>query len=340
MQNMKIAVVIPCYKVTAHVLDVIARIGPEVSGIYAVDDCCPAGSGPHVQAHCTDPRVQVLRNAVNLGVGGATMTGYRAAVADGYDVIVKVDGDGQMAPELIPQFVAPIQEGLADYTKGNRFYDLTHISRMPAIRLMGNAALSFMSKFSSGYWDIFDPTNGYTAIHAKVAAHLPMDKISRRYFFESDMLFRLNTMRCVVMDIPMDAQYGDEVSNLKIKSVLGEFLSKHLRNFGKRIVYNYFLRDMSPASFHLVLGLLMASFGFVFGIYSWASSASQHTMSAPGTVMLAALPLLLGLQFLLAFITHDTQSTPRQPMHKRLHHRHHVRGTPEDRSAKTTADVD
>lgn len=315
-----IAVVIPAYKVKTHVLDVLKRIGKEVSVIYVVDDCCPQQSGDFVSQHTQDMRVKVLRNKTNLGVGGATMAGYAAAIRDGHTVIVKVDGDGQMAPELIPQFVAPILEGLADYTKGNRFYDLTHISRMPAIRLVGNAALSFMSKFSSGYWDIFDPTNGYTAIHAKVAAHLPMEKISRRYFFESDLLFRLNTMRCVVMDIPMDAQYGDEISNLKIKSVLGEFLGKHLRNFGKRIVYNYFLRDMSPASMHLVLGLVMTVFGMLYGVFNWLSSASHGELSAPGTVMLAALPLIMGLQFLLAFVAHDTQSTPRQPMHRRLYH--------------------
>lgn len=319
-ESTSIAVVIPAFKVQAHVLDVLARIGNEVAAIYVVDDCCPQQSGSFVNAHTQDHRVKVLRNEKNLGVGGATMAGYAAAIRDGHAVIVKVDGDGQMAPELIPQFVAPILEGLADYTKGNRFYDLTHISRMPAIRLVGNAALSFMSKFSSGYWDIFDPTNGYTAIHAKVAAHLPMDKISQRYFFESDLLFRLNTMRCVVMDIPMDAQYGDEVSNLKVRSVLGEFFGKHVKNFFKRLAYNYFLRDISPASFHLVLGILMIAFGLAFGIYNWVSSASQHITSAPGTVMLAALPLIMGLQLLLAFITHDTQSTPKQPMHRRLFH--------------------
>lgn len=328
---MKIAVVIPCYKVVAHVLDVIARIGPEVHAIYAVDDCCPDGSGQHIQTHCKDDRVKVIRNATNLGVGGATMAGYRAAIRDGCAIIVKIDGDGQMSPELIPQFIGPILDGLADYTKGNRFYDLTHISRMPTIRLIGNAVLSFMSKFSSGYWDIFDPTNGYTAIHARVASHLPFEKISNRYFFESDMLFRLNIMRCVVMDIPMDAQYGDEVSNLRVKAIMGEFLGKHLRNFGKRVIYSYFLRDLSPASLHLVTGAMLTMFGSIYGIGSWLSSARSGVVTAPGTVMLAALPVILGLQFLLAFVAHDTQSTPRQPMHKRLFHALQPLGSEQER---------
>ncbi|GLS13864.1 glycosyltransferase [Hydrogenophaga electricum] len=314
-----VAVVLPCYKVTRHIMGVLARIGPEVSAIYVVDDRCPDGSGDFVEAHNTDHRVRVVRNAVNLGVGGATMAGYQAAIADGHDVLVKVDGDGQMAPELVAHFVAPILEGVADYTKGNRFYDLAHIGRMPRLRMIGNAALSFMAKVSTGYWDIFDPTNGYTAIHAKVAAHLPFDRISKRYFFESDMLFRLNTVKAVVMDIPMDAHYADEVSNLKVRAILGEFLSKHLRNFGKRIFYSYFLRDMSAASLHLLLGVFLMLFGIGFGVYEWSVSALRHVLASPGTVMLAALPMIMGLQFLLAFLMHDTQAVPRQVMHKRLY---------------------
>src|SRR5690606_34207967 len=108
---------------------------------------------------CTDVRVKVIRNAQNAGVGGAVMAGYRAAIADNMDVIVKVDGDGQMDACLIPNFVAPILSGHADYTKGNRFFNPEGVQSMPKLRLMGNAALSFMTKLSSGYWDLFDPTN-------------------------------------------------------------------------------------------------------------------------------------------------------------------------------------
>ena len=314
----QIAVVLPSFRVKAHILDVIGRIGPECQHIYVVDDACPEGSGDHVKAHCADPRVRVLTHEVNQGVGGAVMTGYRQAVIDGCDVVVKIDGDGQMAPELLPQFVAPILEGYADYTKGNRFFDLTQIRQMPGVRLFGNAVLSFMSKFSSGYWDIFDPTNGYTAIHTRVVEHLPLDKISSRYFFESDMLFRLNTLRCVVVDIPMDAFYGDEKSGLKIKAILLDFLWKHARNYFKRIFYNYFLRDLSAASMQLVLGLVMLVFGVAFGLDAWRTSSAQGMETPAGTVMVAALPVFVGLQLLLSFLTQDIQSTPRVPIHKRL----------------------
>lgn len=314
----KVGVVLPCFRVRAHILDVLSRIGTECHVIYVVDDACPEKSGELVAANCTDPRVKVVFNEVNLGVGGAVMRGYRKAVADGCDVVVKIDGDGQMAPELLPLFIEPILDGYADYTKGNRFFDLTQISKMPKIRLFGNAVLSFMSKFSSGYWDIFDPTNGYTAIHARVIEHLPLDKISRRYFFESDMLFRLNTLRCVVLDVPMDAVYGQEESNLKIRSLLIDFLTKHIINYVKRIFYNYFLRGLSVASLELVLGLCLFAWGTLFGLSQWYSSSQLNIATPSGTVMLAALPVLVGFQMLISFLTYDIQSAPKIPMHKRL----------------------
>ena len=312
----RVAVVIPCYKVSAHILGVIQKIGSEVDMIFIADDCCPEGSGALVEKDCNDPRVRVIYNLVNQGVGGAVMSGYKAAIIDGADIIVKIDGDGQMDPTLIPSFVAPILAGEADYTKGNRFFDLEEIRAMPKARLFGNAVLSFMTKLSSGYWDLFDPTNGFTAIHADVARHLPFEKISRRYFFETDILFRLNTLRAVVVDVPMDAQYGDEVSNLKISKIIGEFLVKHARNFAKRIFYNYYLRDMSLASIELPLGLLLLISGGGFGVYHWINSLQEGIPTPAGTVMLAALPILMGAQLILAFLGYDIASVPRRPFHK------------------------
>ena len=305
-----IAVVIPSYKVTRHILAVIQAIGPEVDRIYVVDDCCPEGSGRYVQDNNRDPRVTVLFNEVNQGVGGAVMAGYRAAIDDGFDIIVKIDGDGQMDPSLLPKFVAPIVVGRADYTKGNRFFDLEKIARMPKMRIFGNAVLSFMTKFSTGYWSSFDPTNGYTAIAAGTAAQLPLDKISKRYFFETDMLFRLNTVRAVVVDIPMDAKYDDEVSNLKISKIMGEFLTGHLRNFGKRIFYNYYLRGMSVASLELPLGLGLITWGVLFGLFHWVKSFAVSAITPAGTVMFSALPIILGVQLCLAFIAFDVAAEP------------------------------
>lgn len=313
--NSSIAVIIPCFRVKAQILNVLARMPQEVDAIYVVDDACPEGSGDWVTKKSSDARVKVIRHKRNLGVGGAVMTGYAAALQDGAQVLVKVDGDGQMAPELISKFTRPILMGQADYTKGNRFYDVSQLSQMPLIRLLGNAGLSFMAKLSTGYWNLFDTTNGFTALHAKVARRIAFEKISERYFFETDLLFRLATVRAVVIDIPMDAKYGEEKSNLRIGQVLFEFFYKNLRNFIKRVMYNYFLRDMTVASLELLFGTALLAFGVIFGVLHWAQGISSGLVTPVGTVMLATLPTLLGLQFLLAFVAFDVANVPRRPIH-------------------------
>lgn len=314
-----IAVVIPCYKVTAQICDLIRMIGNEVGVIIVVDDCCPEKSGAFVEKNCIDPRIHVIYHSINQGVGGAVLTGYQFAVAAGADVIVKLDGDGQMDPAMIPAFVAPIIRGEADYTKGNRFFEIETVRQMPIIRLTGNVGLSFLTKLSSGYWNLFDPTNGYTAISAKVVERLPVDKINRRYFFESDMLFRLNTMRAVVMDIPMFAKYEDEQSNLKVSRELPRFLFNNLRNLGKRIIYNYFIRNFNYATLELLFGLPLLSFGLIFGTLSWIEQSHQGTLASAGTVMLAALPIIMGMQLVLGFVNFDMASVPSVPLQGRLH---------------------
>ncbi len=317
-QDNRIAVVIPAYRVRGTVLSVIEAIPTEVSGIFVVDDKCPENTGEFVATHCHDPRVKVLYHRENQGVGGAVVTGYRRAASERFAVVVKVDGDGQMSPSLIPRFVEPILTGTADYTKGNRFYRLESLRGMPSLRLLGNAGLSFFTKLASGYYHIFDPTNGYTAIHVGVLELLPLEKLSRRYFFESDMLFRLSTVGAVVTDIPMDAHYADEPSSLRVRDVFASFLFGNSVNFVKRVFYNYFLRDFNPASMQLLASFVLMAFGCTFGAWKWRESALAGVTASSGTVMLAALPIVLAVQFLTSFLNYDFQSVPREPMHKRL----------------------
>lgn len=311
---MHIAVAIPCYKVTRHVLGVIDAIGPEVQVIYAVDDACPENSGRFIEENNRDPRVRVLYNPENRGVGGAIVTAYRAAITDGMDIVVKIDGDGQMNPALLPLFVRPIVRGQADYTKGNRFYRPESLRGMPPLRLFGNAMLSLITKFSCGYWSSMDPTNGYTAVHTAVLRNLPLEKIENRYFFETDMLYHLNTIRAVVHDVPMDAVYGDEESQLKIGKILPEFLRKHATRLIKRYAYLYLLRDFNIGSLYSIFGFALCLVGAIFGGIHWLQSSASGQAASSGTVMLAALPLIVGIQFLIAFLHYDVSHVPREPL--------------------------
>lgn len=315
IEGLKVAVVVPCYQVSECVLAVISRVPSEVDRVYCIDDACPEGSGRHIETHCCDPRVRVIYHEQNRGVGGAVKTGYQAARSDGCDVAVKIDGDGQMDPALVPVFVRPIALGLCDYTKGNRFFRLEDAHSMPHLRLFGNAALSFCAKLSTGYWRLFDPTNGYTALHLSVLDLVPLEKVTDRYFFETDLLFRLNISRCVVRDVPMTAVYGNERSSLTIWHIILPFLGGHLRNFFKRIFYNYFLRDFHVASIEFVLGPLLLISGVAFGGYHWWLSIKSDEPATAGTVMISGLLIIVGMQLLLSALNFDLSNTPETTLH-------------------------
>lgn len=312
--NPKLAIIIPCYRVRESIVDVVQSALPYADAIYCVDDACPEQSGQRVEQEIDDERVRVLYNPQNLGVGGAVKAGYQAALADGFDIFIKLDGDGQMDPERIPDLIYPINEQLSDYCKGNRFFELDYLRGMPALRLLGNSALSALTKLSSGYWQVVDPTNGFTAMSRAALKLIPLDKVNNGYFFESDLLFRLNLARAVVTDIPMPARYGSEVSSLRIGRILLPFLFGHVRNFSKRIFYSYFLRDFSIATIELLAGITLFLFGLITGINAWSTSVSTGVTASAGTVMLAGLPVIVGFQLLLSFLEYDIQNQPRLPI--------------------------
>jgi glycosyltransferase involved in cell wall biosynthesis len=312
----KVAVVIPCYKVKKHIHSVLSGINADISLIYVVDDCCPEKTGVFVKETCKDPRVKVLFHTSNQGVGGAVITGYRQALEDGVEIVIKVDGDEQMDLTLIPEFIQPIENGLADYVKGNRFFDPDFLISMPTIRLLGNAVLSFISKAASGYWQIMDPTNGYTAIHSDLLYLIPLHKLDKRYFFESDMLFRLGICRAVIYDLPMPARYADETSSLNIFRTILVFPRKYTSRIIKRIFYSYFLRDFNIGSVELVFSLILMFFGLIYGAVSWYGSLRTGSTATSGTVMLASLPIILGFQLLLSFISFDVAYVPKIPVHR------------------------
>ena len=314
----KITAVIPCYCERNQILGVINKFDSVVTHIIIIDDACPEKTGEFVLKHNNDERVQVITHEKNQGVGGATITGYRKAIELGSDIIVKVDGDGQMDPTMIQTLIGPIQRGEADYAKANRFYRLKGLAKMPLLRLVGNLLLSFVSKMSSGYWKIFDPTNGFTAIHGKVAQELPLDQLHKGYFFESDMLFQLNMSRAVVVDVPIPAIYGNEKSSLNVSKILLPFSGLHLKNFFKRILYSYFLHDFSIASIELITGLIFVTFGSIFGGIEWYESSISGVTASSGTVIIAALPLMVGSQLLISFLNFDVNNQPNQLLYRNL----------------------
>lgn len=311
----KIAIAIPCFKVKRHIADVLLSIPSYIDYIIVVDDECPDQSGDIAMKFVTehkDQRIIVVKHQKNKGVGGAIKTAYLKALNLGVDIVVKIDGDGQMDLSYLDNLLEPILSGKADYTKGNRFRDFNKLKTMPVVRLFGNSVLSFLLKVASGYWNIMDPTNGYTAIHKNVLLGLPLNQIADRYFFESDMLINLNIIEAVVQDVDIPAKYGDEESSLSIWRVTRKFPFKLLRGFLRRIFLRYYIRDFNMLSVYLLFGFPMIFWGFGFGLYKWIEGIMLNELNTTGTVMLAVLPLILGTQFILQAIQIDINSVPKR----------------------------
>ena len=316
VQGSKVAVIIPAYRAAGTIEKVLAEIPAWVDAVYVVDDSSPDGTAARAAAG-GDRRVRVLSHEENRGVGGATVTGYRQALADGMEICVKMDADGQMDPARLPELVEPLVAGRADYAKGNRFHDAAALRRMPPARRAGNAGLSFLIKAASGQWHVFDPTNGYTAIHRAALSALDLGGLAPRYFFESSMLIRLREIGALVEDVPMPARYGDERSHLSVGRALVEFPWLLLRHGLKRIFWQYFVADFNAVSLFLASGIPLAGFGLGFGVYQWIESYKSGNLASTGTVMLAVLPFILGFQLILQALVLDVQSAPRRPLQER-----------------------
>jgi dolichol-phosphate mannosyltransferase len=310
-----VAVVIPAYKEESRIQGVIRTLPEWVEHIVVVDDASPDRTYEHAK-DINDARLVVLRHNENQGVGGATMTGFARAVELGAQILVKMDGDGQMDPEGLISLIEPIRRGKADFTKANRFLHLRALVRMPAKRRIGNIGLSFLAKLASGYWSVFDPTNGYLAMHGSVFPLLDRRRISNRFFFEHSLLLELGLQRAVVRDVYMPARYDDKISHLSEFRSLLEFPPRLLRALLRRLVLLYFVRDFTAVSLFIIAGLLETAFGMIWGIHHWILSAQTGIPATTGTVMIGVLPLILGIQQLLQAFVMDIQNEPKEPVHQ------------------------
>jgi len=210
-----IAVVIPCFRVAAQLGDVVRSIPRRYAPVICVDDASPDDVVGALE-RLDDPRVVYVRHERNRGVGGAVMTGWTEALARGADIVVKMDGDGQMRGEHLDALVAPLLDGSADVAKGNRFVDHVELRAMPSSRLVGNALLSFAVKAVSGYWNVLDPTNGFVAVRSELLHRVDQGWLAEDYYFETSLLVALNVSHARMADVALPARYDDAPSSLRV----------------------------------------------------------------------------------------------------------------------------
>lgn len=305
----KITVVIPCYKVASHIEHVVKELPECVDEIILVDDCSPDDTGKVLeQMSQQDSRIAVVRNARNMGVGGAMVAGFQEALRRGCDIAIKLDGDGQMDSSRIIEMVQVFDNEDYDFIKGNRFYDKFALRKMPLIRKIGNFGMSFLVKVSSGYWQISDPTNGFIAINKETLQRLDMSWLSPRFFFESSLICELYYTGAKIKELSMPAIYGEEKSNLSVIKSLITFPPKLFLRWLRRIWLSYYVYDFNLGSLYFAAGSLSFLFGLIFGIIRWVQFASAGVAAPLGTIMIAVLTFICGFQLLLSAFQYDLTS--------------------------------
>jgi glycosyltransferase involved in cell wall biosynthesis len=304
-----VAVVVPSWNEAQHIASVIASMPSWVDAIIVVDDASADGTGDAALS-VADARLTVVRHEVNSGVGGAMVTGYRAALDRRFDIVAKMDADGQMQGDELRRLVRPLVDGLAEYTKGNRFLAIRGEDTMPQLRRFGSFGLSFLTKMSSGYWHVFDSQCGFTAVTANALRAISLDDLARDYFFENDMLISLNERGARVVDVPITTFYGSETSGMRISRVLLTFPLRLLLAGWRRVAHKYFVIDFGAIGALLLAGSVLVAFGLIFGGYHWWRSEATGVVASTGTVMLAVLPLIVGVQALIQGFAIEVADSP------------------------------
>ncbi len=305
----RIAVVVPAFREEAHVGDVVRTMPALVDHIVVVDDASPDGTSESALA-VGDPRVVLIRHESNKGVGGSIVTGHRKALELGADIDVVMAGDGQMDPAHLTDLLDPLVHHGYGFAKANRFYSTTSYAGMPRHRLFGNIVLTFMTKAASGYWNLVDPQNGYTAITRQVLERLPLDRLAERYEFENDQLIWLNILDVRAIDVPIPALYRGERSSIRLTRVVPRLTWLMFTGFWRRIFLKYVLWSFSPIALLLFVGSFLVLVGLAVGAWATWESLGPATASA-GTVLLAVTPFLTGVPMLVQALALDIAATPR-----------------------------
>jgi glycosyltransferase involved in cell wall biosynthesis len=304
-----IAVVIPAYDEEVLLPETLAGVPAFVDRILIVDDASRDGTIDRArEAAARDPRIAVLVHERNQGVGAAIVTGYRRALEDEVDVACVMAADNQMDPSDLARLAGPVAAGDVDYVKANRLFTGQAWQLIPRYRYLGNAVLSLLTKFASGYWHIADSQSGFTAIGRPMLAQLDLDRIYPRYGFPNDLLVHLNVWNARVRDVPSRPIYGvGETSGIRLRRVVPAISWLLFKGFWWRMWQKYVIRDFHPLVFFYVLGLFMGIVGFALGVAEVVLRIGGNQITA-ASVVLVALLLIFGSQFTLFAMLFDMEA--------------------------------
>lgn len=273
----KIAVVVPAFNEELLIGETLRSIPDFVARTYVVNDHSQDKTQDVIdQIAKQDPSLVSIIHEHNMGVGAAIVTGYRRALEDGMDIVAVMAGDNQMDPKFLPDLLNPIVDNKCDYTMGNRLTSPEFRKGMSKWRYFGNAILTLLTKIASGYWQMMDPQNGYTAISKRALERISLDDIYPRYGYCNDLLVRLNVLGFRVINVPHPARYGREKSKIKYSTYICRVSRLLLRDFLWRLKMKYIALSFHPLVFFYIFGAILSVLGIIGGIYSLFHKFVEH----------------------------------------------------------------
>lgn len=305
-RSLRVGVVIPAYNEEKLIIRTLTTLPDYVDKVFVVDDCSVDKTLEILHKHAKkDKRLTVLHNEVNQGVGTSVVNGFKAALETDVDLVTVMAADAQCNPEYIHKMIDTLIDSESDYVKANRFIHLEDLAQMPTYRRIGNIVITILTKFSTGYYSIFDSQNGYGVFRRATLEALPFDQIGKRYDYENTLLIALSIMNAKVKDEAVPAIYGEETSSIPFFRTATRALKVLWNGFWRRIYYKYVLVNFHPIALFLFSGILFVLIGAGFSIEILLVKLFRGLSPSTGTVMLAALPLIVGFQLLLTSIIMD-----------------------------------
>lgn len=312
-KKLSIGVAVPAYNEEKLIEKTLTTMPDFVDHIVVINDCSSDKTLSIIKKlQKNNKRIAIIDNKENHGIGYSLTKGLKKAAELGCDRVAIMAGDAQMDPDQLSPMLDNMAKRSLDFIKANRFMHLEALKSMPKYRRIGNIVVTILTKFATGYYSIFDTQNGYVIYSKDVIDRMPWHLIGDRYEFENTILIGLSIIDAKIGDFPIPALYGDETSTIKLFSTTMRVLKCLMIGFWQRIYYKYILYSFHPIALFLLTGLTLFTVGIIAGIWMLVVKIITSISPTSGTVMLAVLPIILGIQLLLTALVMDVSEEKKQ----------------------------